>query len=208
MTNVVGLFETRDQARRAVEALKATGLDSEDMSIMMRDRSLAEEVAEDTGADNSEAVGVGALGGGVLGGMAGLLVGLGAITIPGIGPFLAAGPIAAALTGMAVGATAGGVAGALIHHGVSEEEAGFYSSAVERGGILITVKTAKNREDEVHRILKENGMKDTKYHQTQWDKNPDFQYDIDRSTEMGGSKSTDDRDEEATVAKTKTATRP
>ena len=185
MTNVVGLFETRDQAKRAIEALKAAGLKSEDLSIVMRERSLSEEVAEDTGADNSDAVGVGAVSGGVLGGMAGLLVGLGVIAIPGIGPFLAAGPIAAALAGGAVGATAGGMAGALIHHGVSEEEAGFYSSAVERGGILLAVKTNTKRETEVRRVLEAHGMKDTEYHKSQWEKDPDFKYDIDSSTDVG-----------------------
>jgi hypothetical protein len=116
--------------------------------------------------------------------MAGLLVGLGVIAIPGIGPFLAAGPLAAALTGGAIGATAGGMAGALIHHGVSEEEAGFYSSAVERGGILVTVKTAKKREADVRRVLEANGMKSTEYHQSLWEQDPEFTYDINGDADM------------------------
>ena len=131
------------------------------MSIVMRDRSIAADVAASAGADNSDAVGAGAVGGGVLGGLAGLLVGVGALAIPGIGPLLAAGPLAATLAGGALGATAGGIVGALVHHGVPEEDAGVYGTAVERGGILLTVKTPKKREAEVRRLLEQSGLKDT-----------------------------------------------
>jgi len=202
MTNVVGLFETRDQAHRAVEALKAAGLKAEDMSIVMRDRSTAEDVAQDAGAGSGDAVATGAMGGGVLGGVAGLLVGVGALAIPGIGPLLAAGPLAAALAGGALGATAGGLVGALVSSGVPEEEAGVYHTGVERGGILLTVKTTKKGEAEVRRLLAENGMKDANYHRSHWEQDPNFKYDIDRSTNMSASdKRTDDRDKAKVDAK-------
>ena len=198
MTNVVGLFETRDQARRAIEALKAAGFKAEDIGLAMRDPSLAQEVAADVGADHADtdAVGAAAAGGGVLGGVTGLLVGLGALTIPGFGPILAAGPLAAALAGTAVGATAGGVLGAMIGHGLSHEEAEVYSGGVERGAILVTVKTAKKREAEARRIMAENGMKDADYHRSRWESDPNFRYDIDRSDTMStrNANETENRD--------------
>ena len=116
--------------------------------------------------------------------MTGLLVGLGALTIPGFGPILAAGPIAAALAGTAVGATAGGILGAMVGHGLSDEEAEVYSGGVERGAILVTVKTAQKREAEARRILAENGMKDADYHRSKWQSEPNFRYDIDRTDTM------------------------
>src|SRR6185437_13697291 len=81
MADVVGLFETREQARRAVEALKRAGLRPDEMSMVLRDRSLSEEVAADIRADDSDSVAVGAVGGGVLGALTGLFAGIGAITI-------------------------------------------------------------------------------------------------------------------------------
>src|SRR6201999_3344704 len=97
---------------------------------------------------SAEAVGAAAAGGGGIGGVTGLLVRLGALTIPGFGPILAAGPLAAALAGTAVGATAGGILGAMVGHGLTDEEAEVYSGGVERGAILVTVKTAKTRQAE------------------------------------------------------------
>jgi uncharacterized protein (TIGR02271 family) len=197
MTNVVGLFETREQVNRAMEALKAAGLKAEDMSIVMRDSSIAADVADTAGADSagSDAVGAGAVGGGLIGGVAGLMVGLGALTIPGIGPLLAAGPLATALAGGAVGATAGGMVGALVGYGLSEDEAKVYSTGLERGGILLTVKTPKKREAEVRRILEANGMRDADYHRSRWEEDPDFRYDIERTSDMNTNKTrTENRD--------------
>ena len=129
----------------------------------------------------------------MLGGLAGLLVGVGALAIPGIGPLLAAGPLAATLAGGAIGATAGGIVGALVHHGVPEDNAGVYGTAVERGGILLTVKTTKKREAEIRHILEQNGLKGTEYHRSQWEKNPDFEYDIEKSTDVS-THQTENRD--------------
>jgi hypothetical protein len=100
------------------------------------------------------------VGGGVLGGAAGLLVGLGALAIPGFGPILAAGPLAAALAGSAIGATAGGILGAMTGHGVPRENADYYTQALESGSILLTVQTTEDRAVEARRILAENGSTD------------------------------------------------
>jgi hypothetical protein len=123
MKTVVGLFETRDQARDAVGALRGAGIKPEEMSIVMRERREAETVAADVGAGGGEATTTGALGGGLLGGVAGLLAGVGALAIPGIGPAIAAGPILAALGGAGLGAATGGLIGALVESGLPEEEA-------------------------------------------------------------------------------------
>ncbi len=155
MTTVVGLFDTRDAADLAIEALKAAGFPPEDLSVVARDHSMAAEVASDTEAEDGM---LGAVaGGGVVGGVAGLLAGLGALAIPGVGPILAAGPIAAALAGAAVGAAAGGMIGAMTAHGIPAEYADFYADALERGAILVAVQMADDRAAEARRILAANG---------------------------------------------------
>ena len=175
MGTVVGLFETRDQAVSAVEALKGAGFSAEDMSIVMRDREASAEVAEEAGVGDAAAAG--AVGGGLLGGIAGLILGAGALAIPGIGPIIAAGPIAAALTGGALGAAAGGIVGALTEVGVPEEEVEHYQSGVERGGVLLSVKVPDGREPEARSLLASTGLHDIKHHQKLWKKDPDFRYD-------------------------------
>jgi uncharacterized membrane protein len=134
---VVGLFETREAAERAVRELDRRGLDQATVSLAMRQRDGPATVAAATGTQATEAAGTGAAGGGILGGLAGLLVGLGALTVPGVGPVLAAGPLSAALgtalAGAGIGAAAGGLVGALVGVGVPEEEAAYYEEGVRRG---------------------------------------------------------------------------
>ncbi len=173
MTTVVGLFENRDRAQRAIEALQRAGFNREDMSIVMRDQREAKALADETGVGGATAAG--AVGGGLLGGLGGLLVGLGALAIPGIGPIIAAGPLVAALAGAGVGALTGGLIGALVDAGVPEEEARVYQQGVERGGILLSVNVPNNRESEARRILEQNGMRDAKYHQGLM-QNPNHRY--------------------------------
>ncbi len=158
MTTVVGLFETRDGVDRAIEALRSAGFRAEDLGVVAREPSLAGDVAADIEADRGRTAAV--LGGGMIGGVAGLLAGLGAMAIPGLGLVLAVGPIAAALAGTAVGATAGGMIGALTSHGVPAEEADYYTQALERGAILLTVQTTEDRADEARRLLAEHGSDD------------------------------------------------
>src|SRR3954452_22219611 len=102
MATVVGLFDTSAEAQSAIQQLRASGIPSENISLAMQDKNQATAVAEDTGVGTG--VATGAVGGGILGGLAGLLVGIGALAIPGIGPIIAAGPLAATLLGAGIGA--------------------------------------------------------------------------------------------------------
>ncbi len=191
MGTVVGLFETRDQAVKAVDALKKAGFAADDMSILMRDSGQAADVASDAGVADSQgdAAAAGAVGGGLLGGLAGLVLGAGALAIPGIGPIIAAGPIAAMLTGGALGAATGGIIGALTEAGVPKEEATHYQSGVERGGILLSVKVPDGGEAKARDILKKGGLHDLEHHRAQWEKNPDHRYDIEASPAKSMAKS-------------------
>jgi hypothetical protein len=161
---VVGLFETRDAAQRAVNELSARGFTRERVSVAMRDRDEAARLADTTGTETTEAAGTGAVGGGILGGLAGLLVGLGALTVPGVGPVLAAGPLAAALgttlAGAGIGAAAGGLVGALVGMGVPEEEAEYYTEGVRRGGVLVSVHTSDAMADAATDVMRAAGALD------------------------------------------------
>ena len=158
-STVVGVFDDRDDAQRAIEALKDLGFGGDDIGVTMRDKGDTKEMAEDTGAHAGAGAATGALAGGALGGVAGWLVGIGALAIPGIGPIVAAGPLAAALTGAAVGAAGGGLLGALTGMGVPEEEAHWYEGEVGRGGVLVTVR-ADGRLEEARRVMRQHGARE------------------------------------------------
>ncbi|CAM3924537.1 MULTISPECIES: general stress protein [Paenibacillus] len=136
---VAGVFRSEQEAAQAIERLQRNGIPSDAISIITKDQRDADQLAEQTGTMAPEGVAAGAATGGILGGTAGLLAGLGALAIPGIGPILAAGPIAAVLTGAAVGAGTGGLVGGFIGLGIPEEEAREYESYVEEGRILVLV---------------------------------------------------------------------
>lgn len=137
---IVGLFDDASDAQAVVRELNELGIDRDQISIMANrsgdalTRDTAPEVTT-TGEDAMAGAGIGA----VAGGIGGLIVGLVALPIPGLGPVIAAGPIAAALTGAGIGAVTGGVIGALTHVGVPEEHAQHYAEGVRRGGTLVTV---------------------------------------------------------------------
>lgn len=181
MATVVGLFDSRMQAERAVQMLRDSGYRPEDISIVMRDRAEARDMQEATGVGGATTAGV--VGGGLLGGLAGFLVGIGALAIPGIGPIIAAGPLVAALTGGAIGATAGGLIGALVDAGVPEEEARYYQTGVERGGILLAVKVPDGQEAQARTILQQAGMRNVREDAAMWERNPEWRY----GQETGGS---------------------
>jgi uncharacterized membrane protein len=176
MKTVVGLFESPEEARRAVEALRGAGIRPEEVSLVVRDRREAVE----PGVEPDEGAVVGALGGGVLGGLLGLAAGLAAMTVPGIGPVLAAGPIAATIAGGALGAATGGLLGSLMDEGIPEQEARDYQAGVERGGILLAVSVRDDREAEVREILKRQGLRNLSEHRALWERNPDYRYDADQ----------------------------
>jgi uncharacterized membrane protein len=135
--HIVGVFDTHEEAVTAYEKLKAKGYRAEDISVVAKDRGDVDAFNRETGSKTEDGMVAGATTGGILGGAAGLLAGVGALAIPGIGPILAAGPIAASLAGAAVGAGTGGLAGALIGAGIPEEEANHYETAVKEGKLLL-----------------------------------------------------------------------
>lgn len=138
---VICIANSRDQAETIVNNLKSAGVQNTDISVLLPDRSGSRDFSHEhnTKAPEGATIGVGA--GGVAGGVFGLLAGIGALAIPGVGPFIAAGPIMAALSGAAVGATIGGIAGALVGMGMPEYEAKQYEAKVKEGNILISVHT-------------------------------------------------------------------
>lgn len=136
---IVGVYDTESEAIQAVEELKLKGYSVKNISVIGKNQEGVELISDETGTKTGEGAAVGATTGGALGGLAGLLAGVGALVIPGIGPMIAAGPIAATLTGAVLGAGTGGVAGALIGMGLSEEEANRYDTHVREGKFLVLV---------------------------------------------------------------------
>ena len=137
---------TRVQAEQIVDRLKSTGFSANDISVLFPDKETNRDFAHEKNTKAPEGAVTGAGTGGVLGGALGWLVGIGALAIPGVGPFIAAGPIMAALSGAAIGATAGGIAGGLIGLGIPELEAKRYEAKIKSGNILISVHTENSEE--------------------------------------------------------------
>jgi hypothetical protein len=171
---IVGLFDTFSQAQRVVDDLTSAGIDRSNISLVRRNRDdgIATTTTDMGDTTTADAVGAGAIGGGVLGGTLGLLVGIGALVIPGIGPVIAAGPLAAALgsaaVGAGIGAAAGGLIGALVGAGVPEEEAHVYAEGVRRGGTLVTVNADDMMADRVYSIMRGAGAADINTKATGW----------------------------------------
>ena len=138
-TAVFGIFPTRDSAELCVDRLTASGFSQEAVSVLMSDIDSSRDFAaeKNTKAPEGTATGVGV--GGVIGGTLGLLAGIGALAIPGVGPLIAAGPIMGALAGLGVGGAVGGIVGALVGLGIPEYEAKRYEGHIKNGGILVSV---------------------------------------------------------------------
>jgi len=137
--SVFCLARDEGQACRIVEDLQSAGFSNNDISVLLPDKAGTRDFAHEKGTKAPEGAVTGATTGGVLGGALGWLAGIGALAIPGVGPFIAAGPIMAALSGAAIGATAGGITGALIGMGIPEYEAKRYEGKVREGRILLSV---------------------------------------------------------------------
>jgi len=160
-TAVFGIYPSYTAVERAVEALKTEGFRNTDISVLFPENSGTKEFAHSKGTKAPEGATTGATSGAVVGGTLGWLVGIGALAIPGLGPFIAAGPIMAALAGVGVGGALGGLTGALIGVGIPEYEAKRYEGRLKNGGILLSVhsdnsdwtKRAKN-------ILERTGAED------------------------------------------------
>jgi hypothetical protein len=168
---VVGLFDTAAEAQSVVQELTNSGFQREEISLVANDaRGEYANYRSVGGTESSaaEGAGAGAVGGGVLGGVLGLLVGIGALAIPGIGPVVAAGPLVAALTGAGIGAAAGGLIGALVGAGIPEEDAGFYAEGVRRGGTLVMVKTSDDMAQRAYDVMQRYGAVDVDERSGTW----------------------------------------
>jgi hypothetical protein len=154
--SVFGISTTQGQAERIIERLQAQGFASSDISVLLPDTSGTGDFGHVKSSKASEGVTAGATTGGVAGGALGLLAGIGALAIPGAGPFIAAGPIMAALSGAALGATTGGIVGGLIGLGIPEIEAKRYEEKLRKGNYLVSVRTENSDEiDRAKGIFKE-----------------------------------------------------
>jgi hypothetical protein len=139
--SVLCIVNSETQAMAIVSDLKAAGFANTDISALFPDKEGTRDFAHAHATKAPEGAATGATTGGVLGGALGWLAGIGALSIPGLGPFIAAGPIMAALGGAAVGAAAGGLTGALVGLGIPEYEAKRYEGKVKGGNILLSVHT-------------------------------------------------------------------
>lgn len=158
---VIGFVATQPQAETIVTQLRADGISPTDISVLMPDKRNAHEFTHDKATKAPEGAVAGTSAGGLVGGVLGLLAGIGALAIPGLGPLIAAGPIVAALSGIGAGGVVGGVVGALVGSGIPEYEAKFYESRLRDGNILLAVHT--ENADIRHRVLhvfKQMGVKD------------------------------------------------
>jgi hypothetical protein len=138
-TAVFGIFRTREAAERCVDALLENRFRNEDISVLLPENQGTKDFVHEKNTKAPEGATTGVAAGGVIGGTLGLLAGIGALGIPGLGPFIAAGPIMGALAGIGSGAVVGGIAGALIGMGIPEYEAKRYEGMVREGGILLSV---------------------------------------------------------------------
>ena len=153
---VIGVFSDRTLAEKAVSELRSQGFTTEEINIVSKGGSQRRGSGEMYDDDITD----GALTGGTIGGIGGLLIGAGALAIPGIGPIVAAGPLAAALSG----AIAGGIAGGLIDWGIPAESSRRYEQQVAQGNILAVIKTDGAKVQQAAQVLRSNGASDVESH--------------------------------------------
>jgi hypothetical protein len=210
--NVVALYDNFEDANAAVRDLVDQGFRREEISFMAADQkggqrgavTVTDETARTPAdkastvrADDASGAGIGAGIGAAVGGLAGVLIGLGALVIPGIGPVIAAGPLATVLAGLAgagAGAVAGGVLGALVDMGIPEETAGYYAEGVRRGGTLVSVRVEDQYTDKALDILNRHNPVDLNERSEQWRREGWTGYpgDVADSTPGAGRRTTDD----------------
>jgi len=160
-TAVFGIFPTRTGAEDAVDRLISAGFRSDDLSVLAPDQKSTRNLATEKNTKAPEGTTTGATAGGAIGGTLGLLAGIGALAIPGLGPFIAAGPIMGALAGVGAGAATGGLIGALVGMGIPEYEAKRYEGRVKDGGILVSAHCDdSNWVDKAKDVLKACGAED------------------------------------------------
>ena len=160
-TAVFGIYNSVTQAEQAVNRLLAAGYTNDSISVLLPDNKSTKDFAHEKNTKAPEGATTGVTTGGVIGGTLGLLAGIGALAIPGLGPFIAAGPIMGALAGLGVGGAVGGLIGALVGMGIPEFEAKRYQGRIKEGGVLLSVHC--DTSEEIKRakdLLKETGAQD------------------------------------------------
>src|SRR5689334_3673488 len=160
-TAVFGIYPDRTSVEEAVDQLRNAGFRSTDVSVLFPDNQGTKDFAHEKNTKAPEGATTGVVAGGITGGVLGWLTGIGALAIPGIGPFVAAGPIVAALAGAGAVGTLGGIVGALVGMGIPEYEAKRYEGRIRDGGILLSVHC--DNSDWVKRakdVLQQTGAQD------------------------------------------------
>jgi hypothetical protein len=145
-TAVFGIYPSVSQAERAVDTLIQAGFSNGDISVLLPDQRGTRDFAHEKDTKAPEGTTTGVTAGGVIGGTLGVLAGIGALAIPGLGPFIAAGPIMGGLAGLGVGGAVGGVIGALVGMGIPEYEAKRYEGRLKNGGVLLSVHCDTSQE--------------------------------------------------------------
>src|SRR5690242_14200975 len=160
-TAAYGIYRTRELAETAVDRLLAAGFRNEDISVLLPDNVGTKDFAHEKDTKAPEGTTTGVVAGGAVGGTLGLLAGIGALAIPGVGPLIAAGPIMATLAGVGAGGVVGGIVGALVGLGIPEYEAKRYEGRVKDGGILLSVHCdSSNEVSRAKDVLKATGAED------------------------------------------------
>ena len=160
-TAVFGLYQTVAQAENAVDRLLNARFTNDDISVLLPDNKSTKEFAHEKNTKAPEGTTTGVAAGGAIGGTLGLLAGIGALAIPGVGPFIAAGPIMGALAGLGVGGAVGGLVGALVGMGIPEYEAKRYEGRIKEGGVLLSVHCDTSEEiKRAKELLKQTGAED------------------------------------------------
>lgn len=160
-TAVYGIYKNRAAAEVAVDQILAAGFRNEDISALLQDNVGTKDFAHEKATKAPEGTAAGAATGAAVGGTLGLLAGIGALAIPGLGPFIAAGPIMATLAGLGSGGIVGGIVGALVGMGIPEYEAKRYEGRVKEGGILVSVHCDDSEwVSRAKQILKDTGAED------------------------------------------------
>jgi hypothetical protein len=158
---VIGLVDNYQQAEATLASLRAAGFRDEDISVLFPDKQGTRDFAHEQHTKAPEGAAAGAGAGGAVGGTIGLLAGIGVLAIPGLGPFIAAGPLLAALSGAAAGATVGGITGALVGLGIPEIEAKQYEGKIKGGNVLMSVHCEDGEwKKRAREVLERHGARD------------------------------------------------
>jgi hypothetical protein len=158
---VFGIYSTQTGVENAIGMLRDESFASSDVAVLLPESASGRDLGTVKATKAPEGATAGAGSGAVVGGVLGWLVGIGSLAIPGVGPFIAAGPIMAALAGVGIGGAVGGLAGALVGMGIPEYEAKRYEGRISKGGILLSVHCDTSEEiDRAKNVLERTGAED------------------------------------------------